>query len=217
MSQMMEKQDEVSTIRDHITDLQHAKKRQLIQLQRLPTLQYKNLLDRNDEIVNNEESSNVICSLGAFHDQRTRLLCKLAFDVNDLSVALEKKTTAELTRKIRRKYFLQGDDFLIKSIPVHPLFLEWYIELKKHCEESGKEVSVNTSPFALPDKEAYNIKYEPFCSRCKELIGLSDEKNCMSYPLDRHRTALLAFSSCRNGVCCRICVECKCRLCPVKR
>ena len=53
-----------------ITDLQDIKKKQLIQLQRLPTLQYKDLLEKKDEIIDDEESHKLICSLGAFRDQR---------------------------------------------------------------------------------------------------------------------------------------------------
>ena len=65
----------------------------------------------------------------------------------------------------------------------------------------------------LNKKFAYNVKYEPFCARCKEGIGLSSQsRNHMSTDR-RQKAATLSFSISYKGYCTRVIIETVCQMC----
>ena len=79
----------------------------------------------------------------------------------------------------------------------------------------GKQNPDDYPLMALQDKEAFNIKYQPLCAKCRNLAGLSNSAN--HYDMKEKSIASLSFSSCHLGYCCRVFVESACRLCLILR
>ncbi|XP_065055600.1 uncharacterized protein LOC135684118 [Rhopilema esculentum] len=196
-----------------IQDLQNLKLNQLIQLEKYPVCSKQDVADRIKDIFHQEQSDQTIDTLKGLSSPSARLLGKLAIDVADNYKELANRTEKKLLNQIRRKHFLHGDNFLVDNVPVHPLLRQWYKELKVFSAKACKQNPDDYTLTALQDKEAFNIKYEPMCAKCRTLAGLSTSGN--HHDTKEKSIASLSFSSCHLGYCCRVSVESACRLCLI--
>jgi len=202
------------SIEEHlIKRLQDLKQHQLAVLHKSPPIDATSLKKREDEVIH--KLKEVLDKLNPLGSQKLKLLFVLAHDNLELLAQFSNESQSKLQEKIDRKYTLYGDQFLISNVPAHQMLISWYMEVKELNKHDVHELcSNNQESSEANDKYAFNIKYDPLCSKCKEMIGLS-KTNLIAYQQIQTSLATMSFSTYHRGFYCRISLQAPCVPCHI--